>query len=257
LVFYILTMFDTHLHLDPEDDPAALFAAGRAAGVTRFMVCGTTLADSARAQAVAASETGVLAAVGVHPHQAAEADGELTPFRELAGQPGVAAIGEIGLDYHYDHSPRAVQQRVFAAMLELAVAVRRPAIVHCREAFADALPLLRDAAGAGLRLVVHSFTGTPDEAAALLGLGAYLGYTGMITFPKAENVRATLRVTPLERILAETDAPWLAPVPHRGQRNQPAFLPLVLAVIAREKGVSVAEADRVTTTNACALFDRP
>ncbi|MEI8078117.1 MAG: TatD family hydrolase [bacterium] len=250
-------MFDTHLHLDPEDDPAALFAAGRAAGVTRFMVCGTTLADSARAQAVAASETGVLAAVGVHPHQAAEADGELTPFRELAGQPGVAAIGEIGLDYHYDHSPRAVQQRVFAAMLELAVAVRRPAIVHCREAFADALPLLRDAAGAGLRLVVHSFTGTPDEAAALLGLGAYLGYTGMITFPKAENVRATLRVTPLERILAETDAPWLAPVPHRGQRNQPAFLPLVLAVIAREKGVSVAEADRVTTTNACALFDRP
>lgn len=250
-------MFDTHLHLDPEDDPAALFAAGRAAGVSRFMVCGTALADSARAQAVAAGETGVLAAVGVHPHQAAEYAGDLAPFRELAGQPGVAAIGEIGLDYHYDHSPREVQQRVFAAMLELAVALRRPAIVHCREAFADALPLLRNAAGAGLRFVVHSFTGTPDEATALLGLGAYLGYTGIITFPKAENVRATLRATPMERILAETDAPWLAPVPHRGQRNQPAFLPLVLAVIAREQGLSVDEAGRVTSANARALFDQP
>jgi len=250
-------MFDTHLHLDPEDDPAALFAAGRAAGVMRFMVCGTILADSARAQAVAAGETGVLAAAGVHPHQAAEYAGDPAPFRDLAGRPGVAAIGEIGLDYHYDHSPREVQRRVFAAMLELAVAVRRPAIVHCREAFADALPLLRDAASAGLRFVVHSFTGTPDEAAALLGLGAYLGYTGIVTFPKAENVRATLRVTPMERILAETDAPWLAPVPHRGKRNQPAFLPLVLAVIAREKGLGVDETARATTANARALFDRP
>jgi len=247
-------MFDTHLHLDTEDDPAAVFAAARAAGVNRFLVCGTDLGDSARAQAAAAGEAGVLAAVGVHPHQAADYAGDPAPFRELALQPRVAAIGEIGLDYHYDHSPRDVQRRVFAAMLELAVNLRRPAVIHCREAFADAFPMLRDAAGAGLRLVVHSFTGTPDEAAALLGLGAYLGYTGMVTFTKADNVRAALRVTPIDRILAETDAPWLAPVPHRGQRNQPAFLPLIVAVIAREKGLSVEDAARRTTANARALF---
>ena len=247
-------MFDTHLHLDSEDDPAALFAAGRAAGVSRFLVCGTDLADSARAQAVAAGETGVLAAVGVHPHQAADYAGDLAPFRELAGRPAVAAIGEIGLDYHYDHSPRDVQRRVFATLLELAVSLRRPAIIHCREAFADAFSMLRDAAGAGLRFVIHSFTGTPDEAAALLGLGAYLGYTGMVTFTKADNVRAALRATPVDRILAETDAPWLAPVPHRGQRNQPAFLPLIMAAIAREKGLTVEATARRTTANARALL---
>lgn len=249
--------FDSHLHFDPEDDVAALLAAARAAGVSHCLAAGTTLADSRRLQALTQAHPGLVAAAGVHPHEADTCPEDLTPFRDLLAAPGVVAVGEVGLDYHYDHSPRDVQRRVFARFLELALATDRPVIVHCREAVADALPLLRDAAAAGLRFCMHSFTGTPDEAEAFLALGACVGFNGIITFPKADNVRATLAVVPLDRLLAETDAPWLAPVPWRGQRNQPAFLPAILARIALEKGLPAEAVAVGTAANACRLFRLP
>jgi TatD DNase family protein len=255
--FSDLRAFDSHLHFDPDDDVPGLLAAARAAGVTRVLAAGTTLVDSRRLQALAAAHPGVVAAAGVHPHEAAAFAGDTAPFRDLLAAPGVVAVGEVGLDYHYDHSPRDVQRRVFAAFLELALEARRPLIVHCREAVADALPPLREAAAAGLRFCMHSFTGTPAEAEALLALGACIGFNGIITFPKADNVRATLAVVPPERLLAETDAPWLAPVPWRSRRNQPAYLVAVLTRLAQEKGLSLAATAALTAANAERFFALP
>lgn len=242
--------FDTHLHFDPEDQPGLILTAARAAGVHEFLVAGTALMDSRRAQALAAAESGVYATAGVHPHEARLFDGDLTPFRRLLEQPRVLAVGEIGLDYHYNHSPPDVQRRVFAQFLELALELDRPAIIHCRDAYGDMLPRLEDAARAGLRAVIHSFTGTAAEVERLLPLGIYFGFNGMVTFTKADNIRAALAVVPLERLLAETDAPWLAPLPFRGARNQPAYVMHVIERLARERGLSVAEMTDQTTRNA-------
>jgi TatD DNase family protein len=245
--------FDTHLHLDPEDSPAALFGQARQVGVGFFVVPGTDAEDSRRAVGVARSEPGVGAAVGIHPH-AARLAGDLGEFHELLAAPEVVAVGEIGLDYYYDYSPRAEQRRVFAAFLELAAEFRRPVIVHCREAFDDCLPMLAAAATAGLRILVHSFTGTPAQAETALGFGALLSFNGMVTFPKADNIRAALAVVPVERLLLETDSPYLAPVPHRGKRNVPAYVVAVGERVAAEKHLAVAELARRTTGTGLSFF---
>lgn len=249
--------FDTHLHVDAEDDPAALLAAARSAGVGHFLVAGTTLEDSRRAAALAAAEPGVLAAVGVHPHEARLFDGDFDPFRDLLTQPQVAAVGEIGLDYHYHHSPVDVQRRVCEQFLAFAADVQRPVIVHCREAYADLLPMLHNAAAAGVRFVLHSFTGTATDVEALLPLGAYFGFSGMVTFRKADNIRTALQAVPPERLLAETDSPWLAPEPFRGQRNQPAYVTTIIARLAAERGLTPAAMTRLTTANGLLFFSRP
>lgn len=245
--------FDTHLHLDPQDAPAALFAAARAVGVTRFLIAGTSAADSRRAVAVAAAADGVVAAAGVHPHEARHGFAP-AEFRELLASPRAVAVGEIGLDYHYDHSPRPDQRRVFGAFLELAAELRRPVIVHCREAFADCLPMLAGAAAGGVRVLIHSFTGTPAQAEEVLAFGAYLSFNGMVTFPKADNIRAALAVVPPDRLLLETDAPYLAPVPYRGQRNVPAFVVAVGERVATEKGLTAAELAGVAMANSLRFF---
>jgi TatD DNase family protein len=245
--------FDTHLHLDPDDDPPALFARARQTGVGLFLVAGTDEHDSRRALVLAATEPGVMAAVGVHPHVAKQA-GEMAVYRELLAAERAVAVGEIGLDYYYDHSPRLDQRRVFAAFLELAAELGRPAIVHCRDAFDDCLPMLRDAAANGLRVLLHSFTGTPAQAEQALAFGAMLSFSGMVTFPKGENIRAALAVVPVERLVIETDSPYLAPVPYRGQRNQPAYVVEVGKRVAAEKGMDTGELARVTTANALRLF---
>ena len=244
-------LFDTHLHLDPADDAPALLAAARVAGVMRFLLAATDLADARRYQELAVSEAGVGAAIGVHPNAALAAESaDFAAFRELARQPGIVAVGEIGLDYYRDSSPKEVQRRVFAHFLTLALESGLPAVVHCREAYADGLDMLREAAAAGLRFVLHSYTGTAADAEQFLALGAYFGFNGIITFPKSDNVRAALAVIPPERILAETDAPYLAPVPYRGRRNQPAYLTEVIRRLALEKGMSYAATTALTTANA-------
>jgi len=245
--------FDTHLHLDPEDDPRAIFAEARQAGVGHFLIAGTDEQDSGRALAVAEAEPDVVVAAGVHPH-VAKAAGDLGLFRGLLVSAKAVAVGEIGLDYHYDHSPRPDQRRIFAAFLGLAAEFRRPAIVHCREAYDDCLPMLRDAAAAGVHVLVHSFTGSPAQAEAVLGLGGMLSFNGMVTFPKAANIREALAVVPVGRLVLETDSPYLAPVPHRGQRNRPAYVVEVGQRVAQEKGLGEDVLAAVTTANALRFF---
>lgn len=246
--------FDTHLHLGPEDDAARLLDAARRVGVGHFLVAVGNLDESRRAQALAVTQPGVVAAAGVHPHEASACAGDLTPFRELLRMPGVVAVGEIGLDYHYDHSPRDVQRRVFRAFMHVAADEKLPAVIHCREAFADCLAIVRECLIPGQPFEVHSFTGTPEEARLWLDLGGYLGFNGMVTFKKADNIRAALAVVPLDRLLLETDSPYLAPVPHRGQRNEPAYLVEVVKAVAHLRGLSAEATATATTANGLRLF---
>ncbi|NLF93921.1 MAG: TatD family hydrolase [Oligosphaeraceae bacterium] len=248
-------LFDTHLHLSPEDDAAAVLSAARAVGVGEFLLAGTALSDGLAVSALAGSEPGVYAAVGVHPHAAASfAAGDLPQFRTLLSRPGVVAVGEIGLDYHYDFSPREVQRQVLALFLELAAELHRPVVIHCREAFADCHALVQRHLPGGAPFVVHSFTGTPEECRLWQELGAYISVNGMVTFTKADNIRAFLPLVQPERLLLETDSPYLAPVPYRGRTNCPAYLPAVAQRVAQELGLELSALAELTTANARRFF---
>ncbi len=249
-----LLWFDTHLHVSPDDDFEAMVAAARAAGVGGFLVQGTSLDDCGSTAALGDPARGIYAAAGLHPHVASSFDG-LSLFRDLLARPAVVAVGEIGLDYHYNLSPPERQREVFAVFLELASALGKPAVIHCRDAYADCRQLVRDHLRPGIPFIIHSFTGTPDEAGEWLGMGAMLSMNGMVTFNKAVNIREALAVIPVERLLLETDSPYLAPAPYRGRTNCPAFLPLVGQRVAREKGLTAEALAAVTTGNACRLLN--
>jgi TatD DNase family protein len=241
---------DSHCHIDPDADPASVIAEARAAGVVHLVNVGTDVASSQQAIDVAAVHEGVWATVGVHPH---DASGGLEGLESLVSSPGVVAIGECGLDYHYDHSPRETQREVFAAQIALAVDRGLPVVVHSREAWADTFDILGSEAGA-TPVVMHCFTGGPDEAQRCLDLGAYLSFSGIVTFPSAPEVRQAATLCPADRLLVETDSPFLAPVPHRGKRNQPAWVPHVGAVVAEVRGVEVNQLAHQTTRNAISVF---
>lgn len=242
---------DDHCHLDPVD-AADVVAAARAAGVERLITVGTDAASSRTAIALASAHEGVSATVGLHPHDATEGVEGLVA---LLDAPGVVAVGECGLDYHYDHSPRPVQREVFAAQIALAHEHRLPLVIHTREAWADTFAILA-AEGMPERTVFHCFTGGPGEARRCLDLGAHLSFSGIVTFPSAGELRDAAALCPLERLLVETDSPYLAPVPHRGSRNTPARLPIVGAAVAAAKGLApeeVAEATWATTARVYGL----
>jgi TatD DNase family protein len=251
---------DSHCHLQMGGgEAAALLARARAVGVTRFLVPGTTLADSAAAADLADPDAGVLAAVGVHPHEAKDFD----PLRdgprleELARRPGVVAIGEVGLDFHYEHSPRASQIEVFEWMLDAARRLGLPVLLHNRESGAEMLAALARRGpleGAG---VFHSFTEDAAYGKKALDLGYLVSFSGMITFRAAENIRAAAAGLPLEAMLVETDTPYLAPVPHRGRSCEPAFVVETAKKLAEVKGVDFETAAAVTTANYDRLFGRP
>lgn len=235
--------FDTHCHLDDASDGGAdaAIAAARAAGVERMVTVGTDATRSAAAIAIAARFDDVWATVGLHPHDAHQGVESILP---LLDAPGVVAVGECGLDYHYDHSPRAVQRDAFAAQIALAHARRLPLVIHTREAWDDTFAILA-AEGVPERTIFHCFTGGPTEAERCIALGAYLSFSGIVTYKTAADVRAAAALCPLERVLVETDAPYLAPVPHRGRPNQPALVPVVGAAVAAARGMAVEElADR-------------
>jgi TatD DNase family protein len=196
------------------------------------------------------------AAVGVHPHAATTVCADvLEALTALTRHPKVLAWGEIGLDFYYDHSPRDVQQAAFAAQLQCARSCAVPVVIHTRDAEADTLEILRrHPVPCGGH--VHCFTGTPDMAAELLAMGFYIGFTGIVGFPRADNVRAALGVVPLERLLIETDSPYLAPPPHRGQRNEPALVRHVAEAIARVKAVPVTEVIEQSTRNFYQLYGK-
>jgi len=251
-------MFDTHAHVhDPafESDRDAMLARAQAAGVRRIMTTGTDLADSRRAQATAARYH-VDYAVGIHPHEAAGAPRDIpAAFDELiAAGARPRAIGEMGLDYYYDHSPRDVQRSVLAIQLRYARERGFPAVFHQRDAFDDFVAALR-AGGNGIRGVVHCFTGDVGQAkTAVEEFGLVLGIGGVVTFKSAESLREAVLAVGLERIILETDCPYLAPVPHRGSRNEPAFIADTARFLAHLFGTTLEDVVTRTTRTAEALF---
>ena len=250
-----MLLFDTHLHLSKDIASAPFFSEARSQGVGLFLVAGTSLEDGDFVSSLADPGAGVYAAVGVHPHSAEiVSTGDLSCFRDWLSLPGVVAVGEIGLDFYYDFSPRLEQERVFATFLELAAELHKPVIIHCREAFAQCYKLVQEHFPREFPFVVHSFTGTAAEAEQWLALGAFLSFNGMVTFKKADNIRIALAAVPHDRLLLETDSPYLAPVPHRGKTNTSAFLPAIAERVALELQLETEQLACLTTANACRLF---
>lgn len=249
---------DSHCHLQMTSDAAAQIERARSLGVARFLVPGTTPADSEQAVALAAEHEGVVAAVGVHPHEAKDFDTARggAAFEALARRPGVVAIGEVGLDFHYDHSPRARQLEVLEWMVDCARRLRLPVLLHNRQSGAEMLALLsrsgaRDGAG-----VFHSFTEDAEYGKKVLDLGFLVSFSGMITFRPAENIRAAAAGLPLDRMLVETDTPFLAPVPHRGKPCEPAFIVETARKLAEVKRTDLDAVASVTSQNFERLFGR-
>jgi TatD DNase family protein len=253
-------MFDTHAHIqDPafDADRADMLARARDAGVDRIMTIGTDIEDSRRAQAVA-RQHGLTYALGIHPHEAAGAPGDIEEAFEAVIAAGTApprAIGEMGLDYFYDHSPREAQRRVLVAQLRFARKHDLAAVFHQRDAFEDFVEVLRREASGPMRGVVHCFTGSPAEARTLVDeFGLHLGIGGVATFKNAQNVRDAVVAVGLDNIVLETDCPYLAPVPHRGSRNEPAFMAATADRVAALFSLPAAEVASRTAATALALF---
>jgi TatD DNase family protein len=226
---------DSHCHVPSEGVGVDVIADARSAGVERLITVGTDAAQSRAAIDTAAAHDGVWATVGLHPHDASNG---VETIVGLLDSPRVVAVGECGLDYHYDHSPRPQQRDAFAAQIQLAHERDLALVIHTREAWDDTFSILA-AEGVPERTVFHCFTGGPGEARRCLDLGAVLSFSGIVTFKAAEDVRAAAALTPLDRLLVETDAPYLAPVPHRGSRNTPAWVPDVGVGVAGVKDVDV------------------
>jgi TatD DNase family protein len=257
-------LIDSHCHLADQTfagDLDAVVGRAQAAGIER--VCVILEAGHAQEEAQAARITtlwpDVRVAIGVHPHQAhAFADdperAAIVVRDQIARTPQARAVGEIGLDYHYDFSPRDVQQRVFRSQVRLARELGQPVVIHTREADEDTVAILRAEGGGHIRGVLHCFTGTPRLRDAALELGFYVSLAGILTFPKAGELRDTARGVPLDRLLTETDSPFLAPVPHRGKRNEPAHVVRVVETLAELVGTTVADMGQRTAANFHALF---
>ncbi len=225
-----MKLIDSHCHLDSEQfnqDRDAVLERALAAGVERMLTIGSGDGPPDVAVAVRLAERYPMlyASIGVHPHDASKAGVETyRRLEELAAHPKVVAIGEIGLDYHYDHSPRDVQRDVFAEQIRIAADARKPIVIHTREAWDDTMSLVRRHWNAAFGGVIHCFTEGPEQAREALDLGFHISFSGVVTFPKSVGVQQAAMLIPDNRLLIETDAPFLAPVPHRGKRNEPAFV---------------------------------
>jgi TatD DNase family protein len=222
------------------------------------MICvgsGEDLTSARASVAIAARESDVYATVGVHPHDVrGMTEADWAELDGLAAHPRVVGVGETGLDYFYDRSPREVQQAAYRRFVALARAVRKPLSSHVRDAHTDAATILRETHAADVGGVIHCFTGNVDDARSYLDLGHHLSFSGILTFKTADDIRAAARFAPADRILVETDAPFLAPIPHRGKRNEPAFVAHTLETLAALRGISREEADRITSENTRRLF---
>ena len=250
-------LVDAHCHLGAgafDPDRPDVVARARAAGVTHIVVVGETIAASRRAVELARATPGLSATAGIHPHEAhdwsADAEREL---RTLLAEPEVVAVGETGLDYHYDHSPRDTQRTAFDAQLALAAERGRPVVVHAREADDDLAALLREWSARLPAVILHSFSGGETLLRAGMETGAYFSCSGMITF-KNWRWQPGFEAVPLDRLLVETDAPYLAPVPYRGRRNEPAFVRQVADELARARGVDAGVLDAQLHANARRVF---
>jgi len=254
-----MEFFDSHCHLDPMRFGEALpdvLARARTAGVTRMTVIGTRAADSEAAADLAAREPGVTAAAGIHPNDVGEIEaGEWDRIERLAAAGRVTAIGETGLDWYRTGAPPDLQREYFDRHLRLAQRLSLPVVIHTRDSIRDVLDMLHDAAARGpLRAILHSFTGTPADAGEALDLGCHLGFAGMVTFRSSAALREVARTVPADRLLVETDSPFLAPEPLRGRRNEPANVVHTARCLALARNEPLEALAAATTANARRLF---
>jgi TatD DNase family protein len=254
-------LVDSHCHLDFDDFAAErsdVIDRARRAGVGTLVTICTKITEFPAIRAIAESDPDIWCTVGIHPHEAAaQPDTGEAQLVDLAAHPKVIGIGECGLDYHYDYAPRDRQAEVFRSHARAAKASGLPIIVHTREADEDTARLLaEESEGGRLKGVLHCFTSGRDLAMAALDLGFYVSFSGIVTFKNAEDLRETVRAVPLDRLLVETDAPYLAPVPKRGKRNEPAFVVHTAAAVAEMKGISAEALAEATTDNFHRLFSK-
>jgi TatD DNase family protein len=254
-------LVDSHCHLDFEDfdtDRAAVLSRAKAAGVDLMVTISTKITEAEKIIALAESHEALVCSVGIHPHEAGrEPETSAAELVALAAHEKVVGIGETGLDYFYEHSPREAQQRNFRAHIDACRQSRLPLIVHARDADEDAADILEDEMGKGdYPGLIHCFTAGPELARRALDIGFYISISGIATFKNAAELRENIKAVPLERLLVETDAPFLAPVPHRGKRNEPSFVAETAAMLAELKGVSPQELARITTDNFFTLFTK-
>ena len=258
-------LIDSHAHLDVPNydaDRAEVINRAREVGVEMMLeICGSDVSKGSLDVGLKLAEEYpfIYAAVGLHPHEASLYDEALEQkLLAMSEREKVIGWGEIGLDYHYDHSPRDTQRRVFRRQLELALERRLPAIIHTREAEDDTIQILRESwakvGGVGIGGIIHCFTGTQKLADAAIEMGFHISFSGVLTFKNAEELRDVARSSPMERLLIETDCPYLAPLPYRGKRNEPAFVRETAANLAELKSVSLEEIARLTSGNFKRLF---
>lgn len=252
-------LIDTHCHLDEQTFPEgadAVIARANAHGVMAFVCIGVgDLAHARAALSLAARRSDVLATAGVHPHDAASFDSELDQaLRELLADPRCVAVGEVGLDYHYDHSPRTVQADVFRHYIGVARTIGKPLVIHTRSAAADTLAILREEGARDVGGVIHCFSEDRDFARTALDLGFDLSFSGIVTFKSAQAIHDVAAWAPPDRILVETDSPYLAPVPLRGKKCEPAYIVHTAERIAQLRGISRQELELTSTENACRRF---
>jgi TatD DNase family protein len=263
-----MTLIDSHCHLETKDfskggrdEREEVIARAQAAGVER-LICvgsGSSLDEVRNALHLAEQHPFIWAAIGIHPHDVARLpEGALAEIEAQAqSHPRVVAVGETGLDYYYDHSPRAEQQALFRAFIGIARRTQKPLSLHIRDAHEDAFRILSEEGASEIGAVVHCFTGTPEEAKRYLGLGLYISFSGVVTFKSAGPIRQVAAAMPLDRLLVETDCPYLAPVPMRGRRNEPAYVVHTARLIAELRGISPAELAQAASANTERLFRLP
>jgi len=253
-------LVDSHCHLDHFEgqEQDAVVARARAAGVGQMVTIGTRLGAQAATVRDIADRHGVLATVGIHPHNAGERDPpEVEEILREADHPRVIGIGESGLDYFYDKAPRSIQQESFRRHIAAARSSGLPLVIHARDADADVAAILEDEAGKGaFPFLLHCFSSGPDLARAAIRLGGYVSFSGILTFPKSEENRAVAAELPADRLLVETDSPYLAPAPLRGKRCEPAYVAHTAARLAQVRGIGVAALAELTTANFHRLFQR-
>ena len=253
-------LIDSHAHIQGKEyagEAEAVIARAREAGVEMIVAVGGAGDMSSNSEAVRLAHefANIYATVGMHPHDAKDVGAdELEFLKSLAADAKVVAIGETGLDYYYSHSPHDVQRRVFGQFIQMARQMKLPIVVHERDAAQEAVELLRSEGGGELRGVIHCFTGNYQSACAYLDLGFYLSFTGIITFKNANALREVVGKVPLDRMLVETDSPYLTPVPHRGKRNEPAYVRFVAETIAKIKNVDLLTVAQATSANVKNLF---
>ena len=257
-----MKLIDTHCHLTFEElagDVEAVLARSKAAGVTGWITVGTDTQQNRKAIELAESHKNMYAAVGIHPHEAGNVTAEtITELKKLAQNENVVAIGETGLDFHYDFSKPQDQKRLFAQHLKIAAELNLPAIIHCREAFDDTMEILERHGSSVKRAVFHCFGGSAEQAKIVLDYGFYISFTGVITFKNAEAIREAAKIVPLDRLMLETDCPYMSPEPMRKQKiNEPAFMIHTARRLAELKGLDLADFAEAVTATSKAFFALP